>query len=97
VWPCSSPLPRCSSRSRSAARDRGALPGPQANRAGIDPRELGLGEPAAVCWSLALLAYWTWMAIMLFQPLGRFQFLMLLASPDLALRFAAAVGSNGCW
>ena len=46
---------------------------------GIDPRELGLGERTAACWSLALLAYWAWMVLMLFQPLGRFQFLLLLA------------------
>ena len=45
---------------------------------GIDPRELGLGELTAAIWSLALLAYWAWMVLMLFQPLGRFQSLMLL-------------------
>jgi hypothetical protein len=45
---------------------------------GTDPRELGIGELTAACWSLALLAYWAWMMLMLFQPLGRFQFLMLL-------------------
>jgi len=64
---------------------------------GIDPRELGLGELTAACWSLALLAYWAWMALMLFQPLGRFQFLMLLGVTDLASPSAAAVDSNGCW
>jgi hypothetical protein len=45
---------------------------------GIDPRELGLGELTAACWSLALLAYWAWMVLMLFQPLGRFHFVMLI-------------------
>jgi hypothetical protein len=62
---------------------------------GIDPRELGLSETAAVCWSLALLAYWTWMAIMLFQPLGRFQFLMLLGISGLG--FALRRGSGLKW
>jgi hypothetical protein len=45
---------------------------------GIDPRELGLGELTAAFWSLTLMSYWTWMALMLFQPPGRFQVLMLL-------------------
>ena len=46
---------------------------------GTDPRELGLGEAAAAFWSLTLLAYWAWMALMLFQPWGRLQVLMLIA------------------
>lgn len=46
---------------------------------GTDPRELGLGEFTAAAWSLVLLGYWAWMTLMLFQPLGRFQFLMLIA------------------
>jgi hypothetical protein len=62
---------------------------------GIDPRELGLGELAAACWSLALLAYWTWMATMLFQPLGRFQFLLMLGVS--ALGFALRRGSGFKW
>ena len=45
---------------------------------GIDPRELGLGEMTAAFWSLTLLAYWAWMALMLFQPQGRLQFLVLV-------------------
>jgi len=46
---------------------------------GTDPRELGLGEFTAAVWSLILLGYWAWMALMLFQPLGRLQFLLLIA------------------
>lgn len=45
---------------------------------GTDPRELGLGEGAAAFWSLTLMAYWVWMALMLFQPWGRLQILMLI-------------------
>jgi hypothetical protein len=45
---------------------------------GTDPRELGLSEITAAFWSLVMLAYWVWMVAMLFQPLGRFQFLTLV-------------------
>jgi len=46
---------------------------------GTDPRELGLGEFTAAVWSLVLLGYWAWMTVMLIQPLGRIQFLALVA------------------
>ena len=46
---------------------------------GADPRELGLAETAAAFWSLTLLAYWAWMVLMLFQPWGHLQVLMLIA------------------
>jgi hypothetical protein len=59
---------------------------------GIDPRELGLGELTAACWSLALLTYWAWMALMLFQPLGRFQFLMLLGVTGLGFTIRRGCG-----
>jgi hypothetical protein len=59
---------------------------------GIDPRELGLGELTAACWSLALLTYWAWMALMLFQPLGRFQFLMLLGVSGLGFAMRRGCG-----
>ena len=45
---------------------------------GVDPRELGLGEATAACWSLALFAYWVWMALLLIHPWGRLQALMLI-------------------
>ena len=45
---------------------------------GTDPRELGIGEFTAAFWSLVMLAYWAWMVLMLFQPLGRFQILTLI-------------------
>ena len=59
---------------------------------GLDPRELGLGELTAACWSLALLTYWAWMALMLFQPLGRFQFLMLLGVSGLGFTMRRGCG-----
>jgi hypothetical protein len=46
---------------------------------GADPRELGLGEGVAALWSVALFAYWGWMVLMLFQPWGRLQVLLLLS------------------
>jgi hypothetical protein len=46
---------------------------------GTDPRELGLGEFTAAGWTLTLFAYWTWMGLMLFQPWGRLQVLVLIA------------------
>ena len=45
---------------------------------GVDPRELGLGETTAAVWSLALLAYWLWMALLLIHPWGRLQALTLM-------------------
>jgi hypothetical protein len=62
---------------------------------GIDPRELGLGEFTAAFWSLALLAYWAWLTLMIFQPLGRFQFLILLAVSGLG--FLVRRGSGLKW
>jgi len=62
---------------------------------GTDPRELDIGELTAACWSLALLAYWAWMTLMLFQHLGRFQFLMLLLVTGLG--FAVRRGCGLKW
>jgi hypothetical protein len=45
---------------------------------GTDPRELGPSEFTSAFWSLTLLAYWAWMALMLFQPWGRLQVLALI-------------------
>ena len=45
---------------------------------GVDPRELGLGETTAAGWSLELLAYWAWMALLLIPPWGRLQAVMLI-------------------
>ncbi len=46
---------------------------------GTDPRELGLGEFTAAAWTFTLFAYWAWMALMLFQPWGRLQVLLMIA------------------
>ena len=43
------------------------------------PRELGLGELTAFCWSAALLAYWLWTLALLAVPLARIHALCLLA------------------
>jgi len=45
---------------------------------GTDPRELGLGQATAAAWSLALFAYWAWLFLMLFQPWGRLQVLLMI-------------------
>jgi len=45
---------------------------------GTDPRELGLGQVTAAAWTLALLAYWAWLFLMLFQPWGRLQVLLMI-------------------
>jgi hypothetical protein len=45
---------------------------------GADPRSLGLSELAAFCWSLTILGYWTWMALLLLLPVSRVYGLGLL-------------------
>ncbi|MCW5550315.1 MAG: hypothetical protein KIT44_15235 [Opitutaceae bacterium] len=45
---------------------------------GADPRELGLGEFTAFCWSAALFFYWAWMLTLLFLPFGRGHAALLL-------------------
>ena len=62
---------------------------------GTDPRELGLGEAAAAFWSLTLLAYWAWMALMLFQPWGRLQVLMLIAVSGIGFLIRRGCGLKG--
>ena len=43
-----------------------------------DPRALGLSEVTAFFWSLTILLYWTWMALLLLLPLSRVYGLGLL-------------------
>lgn len=45
---------------------------------GADPRQLGLGEPIAACWSILLIGYWLWMLLLLLEPMGRIHGLGLL-------------------
>lgn len=45
---------------------------------GADPRQLGLGEATAFCWTMALFLYWAWMLLLLFLPFGRVHGLSLL-------------------
>jgi hypothetical protein len=48
---------------------------------GADPRALGLREVTAFFWSLAILGYWTWMALLLLLPVSRvYGFGLLLVS-----------------
>ncbi len=46
---------------------------------GANPRSLGLGEVTACAWSITILAYWTWMMLLLVIPFGRAHGLSLLA------------------
>ncbi len=62
---------------------------------GGDPRELGLGEGTAAAWSLALFAYWAWMALLLIHPWGRMQALLLIFVS--ALGFMARRGCALKW
>lgn len=48
-------------------------------QAGVDPRLLGPREPVAATWSLALLAYWGWLGLMLAIAFGRAQIGCMLA------------------
>ncbi len=45
---------------------------------GADPRQLGLGELTAACWSILLIGYWLWMLLLLLEPMGRIHGLGLL-------------------
>jgi hypothetical protein len=58
----------------------------------IDPRELGLGEATAAFWSLTLFGYWAWMVLMLFQPWGRLQVLMLIVVSGLGAAIRRGCG-----
>lgn len=51
---------------------------------GADPRTLGLGEPTAFVWSIAIIAYALWLLLMLAAPIGR--------GHALALMFITGVG-----
>jgi hypothetical protein len=62
---------------------------------GSDPRELGLGEGVAALWSITLFAYWGWMVLMLVQPWGRLQVLLLLGVS--AAGFAVRRGCGLKW
>lgn len=51
---------------------------------GADPRRLGMAESTAFLWSACLLAYWTWMMVLLLDPVGRL--------PGLGLLLVTAIG-----
>lgn len=45
---------------------------------GADPRALGMSEWTAFFWSMAIIGYWTWMALLLLLPISRVYGLGLL-------------------
>jgi hypothetical protein len=46
---------------------------------GTDPRLLGLSEITAFFWTVAIVGYWIWMALLVFTPTGRVHGIALLA------------------
>ncbi|MCC6416307.1 MAG: hypothetical protein IT582_10405 [Opitutaceae bacterium] len=44
-----------------------------------DPREIGPGEAVSFGWLSMLIVYWAWMALLLFQTLGRAHGIFLIA------------------
>ncbi|HYP17880.1 MAG TPA: hypothetical protein VEQ65_11775 [Opitutus sp.] len=60
-----------------------------------DPRALGMRELTAFCWTLALFAYWFWMATLLLLPFARVHALGLAAVS--AIGFAARRNSSLKW
>jgi hypothetical protein len=47
---------------------------------GVDPRELGLGEFTAFCWTLGIFIYLAWMLLLLAAPIGRVYGVTLLGT-----------------
>jgi hypothetical protein len=62
---------------------------------GADPRELGLSEVTAFCWSAAILAYWLWMLLLVFTHFGRVHGIGLLAIS--AIGYATRRGAPFKW
>ena len=58
-------------------------------------RTLGLSEPTAFDWSVSLLAYWTWMMLLLALSLGRVHGLCLLIATMIG--FSLRRGSSLKW
>lgn len=58
---------------------------------GADPRTLGLSETTAFFWSVAIMAYWAWMLVLLLVPFARLPAvaLLLLSSIGFTLRRGA--------
>jgi hypothetical protein len=62
---------------------------------GADPRELGLSEITAFCWSTTILVYWVWMALLLLGHFGRVHGIALLAVS--AMGYAVRRGAPFKW
>ena len=54
---------------------------------GADPRTLGLGEVTAFFWSVTLIGYWLWMALLLIVPFGRLHGMGLLLVSSIGFTF----------
>jgi len=54
-----------------------------------------LGEFTAAVWSLILLGYWAWMALMLFQAARPASVLLLIAVSAIGFGIRRGCGSNG--
>ena len=57
-----------------------------------DPRNLGLREYIAFCWSAVLVMYWLWMIGLLFTPFSRMHGLCLIAVSALGFSFRRNTG-----
>ena len=62
---------------------------------GADPRALGLSEVTAFFWTVAIVAYWLWMLLLLTLPLGRMHGLALLVVS--VIGFTLRRGSKFKW
>jgi hypothetical protein len=61
-------------------------------KANIDPRSLPMRESLAAVWSLILMFYLGWMAILLLHPVGRAQGLVLLGVTALGYGVRSSCG-----
>jgi hypothetical protein len=59
-------------------------------RANADPRELPMARWMAATWSVGLLAYYSWMVLLLLHPVGRAQGVVLLAVSAVAYALRAS-------
>ncbi len=59
---------------------------------GADPRELGMSERLAALWTLLLLGYWAWLFVMLFQPWGRLQIVLMIGASAAGLAVRRSCG-----
>jgi hypothetical protein len=46
---------------------------------GLDPRRAGPSERLSFSWTACIVLYWTWLALMIYQPVGRLQVVAMIA------------------